>query len=117
MGNLKKKYEEGNVLTHLQVHNIWPIGIGTLITLVGLIFTSGQNYNKFVRLQQDFIEYKQSTDMRLNTCQKTGDDMMKLYVDLSSKLPAVKGVSTKVATPAGSLKVPFATWTPTPRGR
>lgn len=117
MARLKDKYQSGDALAHLQVHNVWPITISAIVTFVGLIFASGQNYNKFVRLQEDFNTYQTKTDARLAECKTGNEDLMKLYVDLSNKMPVVKGASTKVASPPANLKVPYATWTPTPAGR
>lgn len=104
MNNLKSRYQSGDKLVHLQVHNIWPI-LGLIGTIISLVFTTGQLYNRFTMFEQRLNEYQVKNDNLVKELNQSMQDLDKLYMNVENRvikiedrMPSVKGVSTRSAT-------------------
>lgn len=104
----------------IRSHNSIPLGF-SVFTLVTIIFFLGMLYNRFLDLEQSFVDYKITQEKRYDSIfnqfvdnQKSINDLDKTVATLSDRLPAVRGASTRIASSSASLVVPSPTKVPTP---
>jgi len=106
---------------HFQQHNVWPLSYATLASVVTFIFATGVFYSQMTDLRNDFREFKDQTNAKL---EKLEHKIEATYISKDDELVVlnknnqVLGVATTEAnlkiTPSPTLRPRPATNTPNP---
>lgn len=107
----------------MRSHNSIPLG-ATLMTFVTIIFFLGMIYNRFEALEKRFNEYVARQEAKENAYisqfgsqEKALNDVRVSMSTIEARLPAVRGATTRIASPSSTLVIPTPKKVPTPTGK
>lgn len=108
----------------MRSHNFPAITISTIITLATFIFLAGVIFNRIEVLEKEVaklsakIEAKENAYVSLfGSQEKALNDVRVTISAIEGRLPAVRGVTSRVASPGATLTVPSPIKVPTPTGK